>query len=274
MTPRLSLALKLVVTGLAVAVLAFQGLSRIVGQDSKSALAAQATSSRGAAVAPGRHSPRVDDASHQVGAIRSAVDGSLRQRDDGESMTDVDGEQDLSQPAQSRASQPAWWWPFGGGKEPDPEPPTQREPSGVFVRLQSPPAPPPTGSAASASTAALIEFVAITRSGGTMPGDEFSVGQTRDLKIVVWWALNSQHVQRLELLSPDGSLYQRLQTSFDADTSKLVQRGNQSYMSVETILPVAGTWITDHSLFGAWTVNVYLDDDTATSRDASFVVNP
>jgi hypothetical protein len=269
MTPRVSLALKLMVPGLAVAVLAFHGISRIVGgQDAKSVLAAPAANSRGPAATPGRPS-RVDDAAHQVGAVRSAVDGVLPQRDDGESMTDIDGDQDLSQPAQSRVSQPAWWWPFGSRTEPEP-PPTQREPSGVFVRLES----PRTGGAASASSADLIEFVAITRSGGTMPGDEFSVGQTRDLKIVVWWALNSQHVQRLELVSPDGSLYQRLQTSFDADTSKLVQRGNQSYVSVETILPVAGTWITDHSLFGTWTVNVYLDGDTATSRNASFVVNP
>jgi len=62
-------------------------------------------------------------------------------------------------------------------------------------------------------------------------------------------------------------------TAFDADTAKLEQHGKQAYLPLETMLPVAGTWITDHSLFGAWTVNVYLDEEQTPFKSASFFVS-
>jgi hypothetical protein len=165
-----------------------------------------------------------------------------------------------------RVERTPWWWPFGGG-ETAPTPPASAAVSVVSPAAQS-------ASTPQASSGALqtVEFIGINRSGQFVPGEEFSVEQTRDVKILVWWSLTGQHVQRIELLSPDGSLYQRVQTAFDANTANLQPRGNQLYMSVETILPVAGTWITDHSLFGAWTVNVYLDDEQTPYTSASFSV--
>ncbi len=41
---------------------------------------------------------------------------------------------------------------------------------------------------------------------------------------------------------------------------------------VETRLPVGGTWITEHDLFGTWRVEVYLDTGRRTTTTASFVL--
>jgi hypothetical protein len=59
------------------------------------------------------------------------------------------------------------------------------------------------------------------------------------------------HTQRVELITPDGSVYQNLTQEVASVTGTAV---------VETRLPVAGTWITKYDLHGRWTVNVYLDD--------------
>jgi hypothetical protein len=271
MSPRIALALKLGVPALAVAALAFHGLSRLGdGGAAQPVLSVQGPATAGTASA-GRRAVRPG-----VGAF-AAVSGSGDEEQSPEPATVIatDDEPTTADEVESEAAPPAtdsWWqrpswWPFGTDKPSEPASPPP--PSvGVAIRVAAP------AKVAKSTSNALLEFLAISRSGQTMPGDEFSVSQTRDLKIRVWWALNGQHAQRLELLSPDGSLYQRLQTSFDADTAKVELRGNQSYMSVETIVPVAGTWITDHSLFGAWAVNVYLDDDETTSRAGSFTINP
>jgi hypothetical protein len=94
----------------------------------------------------------------------------------------------------------------------------------------------------------------------------------RDLRIRVRWNVAGSHAQRLELLSPDGALYQRMVTAFDADALR-VASPQSNFVPVETLLPVAGTWITDNSLFGDWTVNVYLDQAQTPITSATFLVS-
>ncbi len=178
------------------------------------------------------------------------------------------GAQHRPQPGEQRAARATWWWPFGGGGA------VATPPPGGAVSPSSPaPQPAPRGGGAS-GPAAMLEFLAIGRDGATtLPGESFSVGRARDLRILVWWNVAGSHTQRLELLSPDGALYQRIVGAFDADAARFEGRSRSDFVPVETLLPVAGTWITDNSLFGDWTVNVYLDGERTPITSATFFVS-
>ena len=67
----------------------------------------------------------------------------------------------------------------------------------------------------------------------------------------------------VELITPDGSVYQTLTQPVESVTGTTV---------VETRLPVAGTWITQYDLHGRWTVNVYLDDAVKPVTSAGFTI--
>ncbi len=109
---------------------------------------------------------------------------------------------------------------------------------------------------------ATIQFVSINNDGSQTGGAEFLGSVIRDLRILVGWQnLSGGHTQRLELFTPDGSLYQRLATSFTGT-------------SVEAGLPVGGTWITEHALFGAWRVEVFLDSQQMPITSGVFVLTP
>jgi hypothetical protein len=92
-------------------------------------------------------------------------------------------------------------------------------------------------------------------------------GDARSLGVVVEWKhLEDVHAQRLELYSPDGSLFRRFTTTFAA-------HGKQTH--VTTTLPVVGTALTDAGLFGEWCAEVFLDDDDTPVVARSFdLVNP
>ena len=99
---------------------------------------------------------------------------------------------------------------------------------------------------------ATIELVGVNHHGREHRAKRFDADRLRSLLIQVEWkTLVGQHTQRVELLTPDGSVYQNLTEHVASATGKAF---------VETRLPVAGTWITEYDLHGRWTVNVYLDD--------------
>ncbi len=124
--------------------------------------------------------------------------------------------------------------------------------AGATVRRGTPAAVP----------SATLQFIGVNHDGKSTGGVEFSGGLVRDLRILVGWQhLAGSHSQRLDLFSPDGSLYQRFTTPF-ADTS------------VETRLLVGGTWITQNSLFGAWRVEVFLDGEKMPITSGAFVLIP
>lgn len=118
------------------------------------------------------------------------------------------------------------------------------------------------GSSAPAVPSATLQFVGMNHDGQQTGGAQFSGGLLRDLRILVGWNnLSGSHTLRLKLFSPDGSLYQRRSAQFTG-------------ASVETQLPVGGTWITEYSLFGAWGVEVYLDGEATPITSGVFVLTP
>jgi len=96
---------------------------------------------------------------------------------------------------------------------------------------------------------------------GTQNGLSCVLASLRDLLISVACSdVSGPHRQRLELYAPDGSLYQRLSGSVAPNT--------------QTLIPVGGTWITEHSLFGDWRVDVYVDRETTPITSRAFTLLP
>jgi len=102
---------------------------------------------------------------------------------------------------------------------------------------------------------ARLSFTGVLTSGRARVGEHFPGNDLRELDVTVSWSdLDRAHLQRVELYSPDGSLYQRFVTSFT---------GERHAVAVVTRVPVAGTSITDAGLFGEWCAEVFLDDEDA-----------
>ncbi len=132
--------------------------------------------------------------------------------------------------------------------------------------------------------------------------DTFMLEEIRDLFIFVTWPnVVGKHVQTLQFILPDGHLYQRKDTAFTIRPQvparpgppggRVPRRRNRNTEprphdytntsapappepfltmsrgdpSVITVLPVAGTFITQHNLSGTWTVKVLLDDKPVLS---------
>lgn len=98
-----------------------------------------------------------------------------------------------------------------------------------------------------------VTFVGVLLGGSEREDQQFSGAELSDLKILVQWAnLFSHHRQRVELIAPDGSVYQSL--------SRLLTTAD-SAAPVTVIVPVSGSWITRYGLYGAWCVDVFFDQD-------------
>ncbi len=107
-----------------------------------------------------------------------------------------------------------------------------------------------------------VHLVGLLHDGKQPPGGKhFSTRTLRDLLLVVEYrALPAgPHTQRLKLFAPDGALYQQFTTEFAVPLAGGAGRGAHAWRPVETRLPVGGTWITEHSLYGTWRLEVYLD---------------
>jgi hypothetical protein len=138
--------------------------------------------------------------------------------------------------------------------------------------------------------------------------DTFPIADLRDLFVfVVWPNVGGQHVQTVQFFLPDGSVYSSQKTRFTiggpvftaavapavqnevaptpparhliADANKIHAEGIPSLLmksrgdsSVLTVLPVAGTYITQRNLSGAWRVRVLLDDRLAL--ESEFILAP
>jgi hypothetical protein len=125
---------------------------------------------------------------------------------------------------------------------------------------------------------ARLYFVGVLHDGRQVRGQEFPAGSLRELLIVVEYRhLAGTRTQRLDLYTPGGALYRQLTTEVTlagqgrpvATGASRPDRGKSRGRTpapawgerVETRLPVGGTWITEFSLFGAWRVDVYLDQE-------------
>jgi hypothetical protein len=109
---------------------------------------------------------------------------------------------------------------------------------------------------------ARVELIGVNHHGREHNGQRFDADRLRSLLIQIHWkTLVGAHTQRVELITPDGSVYQNLTAPVESATGTAV---------VETRLPVAGTWITEYDMHGRWTVNVYLDDAVRPTTSAPF----
>ena len=108
----------------------------------------------------------------------------------------------------------------------------------------------------------------------------FTVGKLRDIFVFVTWPnASGDLVQTVEFYLPDGSLYVKKATPFRASTAQPRARAvpgaspapdafltsSRGAPTVITPLAVAGTYITQRSLLGAWTVRVRLGDKLVQS---------
>lgn len=140
--------------------------------------------------------------------------------------------------------------------------------------------------------------------------DTFPLADLRDLFVfVVWPGVSGQHVQTVQFFLPGGSLYSSQKTQFTiggpvfsakvasaaqnvvaptppaphliADANKIHAEGIPSLLmksrgdsAVLTVLPVAGTYITQRNLSGAWRVRVLLDDRLALESELTLTPRP
>jgi hypothetical protein len=108
----------------------------------------------------------------------------------------------------------------------------------------------------------------------------FTVGKLRDIFVFVTWPnVSGDLVQTVEFFLPDGSLYVKKATPFRASTAQPRARAvpgaapavdafltsSRGTPTVITPLAVAGTYITQRSLLGTWTVRVRLGDKPVQS---------
>lgn len=137
--------------------------------------------------------------------------------------------------------------------------------------------------------------------------DTFAIADLRDLFVfVVWPGVSGQHVQTVEFLLPDGSIYSSKKTRFSiggaspvaamapafknevstvppaphliTEANKVHPEGIPTLLmksrgdsSVLTVLPVGGTCITQRNLSGTWRVRVLLDDRLALESEFTLV---
>ena len=114
--------------------------------------------------------------------------------------------------------------------------------------------------------AARLSFVGLARNGRSRVGDDFAGADLRELRLVAEWTdVEGPHLQRLELYSPDGSLYQRLTGTFS---------GTGRPVSVTTRLLVSGTPIVESGLYGDWCVELFLDQEEAPIARRGFSLTP
>lgn len=121
------------------------------------------------------------------------------------------------------------------------------------------------GAAAASGPSAQLRISGLHHDGAVKQQTQFAAADLRDLHLDVdYLQVSGAHRQRIELFAPDGTLYQR---RFRDVT---VTEGQP----VNTRVPVGGTWITEHSLFGNWRVVVYLDTNQTPIASGAFALNP
>jgi len=85
--------------------------------------------------------------------------------------------------------------------------------------------------------------------------------------------LRGRHVLRLRVLTPQGVPYQEIQVPLDAPALDTGAEPRSAARGAGARLPVAGTPITQRSLFGAWSVQPFLDDQpTPCGPATSFTI--
>jgi hypothetical protein len=115
-------------------------------------------------------------------------------------------------------------------------------------------------------TPVLSPSARATASPSRRSSDEFSASVTLDLGFrTTLTPAAAGHKVQFRLYTPRGYLYQELAS----------QPRTDSKLGVEARLPVAGTDVVNHSLYGTWTVSAHVDGATQPcSRARAFSLTP
>ena len=97
------------------------------------------------------------------------------------------------------------------------------------------------------------------------PGS-FSISTIRDLSLGVEWqnVPAGTHTQEIALVQPNGVVYQTVSHGF------AIPDGTTGSSLLNDVIPVAGTFITQRSLTGQWSVQVSLDGKPVSSQAFQF----
>jgi hypothetical protein len=123
-----------------------------------------------------------------------------------------------------------------------------------------------TGQCAEISLAPVFSPSALATPASTARKDAFPANGTLDLGFrTLLSPAAAGHSLRFRLYTPSGHLYQELGG----------QPATDSKLGVEARLPVAGTDVVNHSLYGTWTVSAHVDGATRPcSRARAFSFKP
>jgi len=104
----------------------------------------------------------------------------------------------------------------------------------------------------------------------------FSAREVLDLRFnVLLHAKNDAGLVEIKLYTPAGRLYDILEARADGDQSALPRRSRRRRRVVSAKFPVAGTHITNRSLYGKWRADVYLNgSDERCGRPKRFFIQP
>ncbi len=124
------------------------------------------------------------------------------------------------------------------------------------------PVPPP----GAVQPVAMIVTLCDSSEQGCSAGTSFSLGNFRDLGVGVGWknVPGGTHTQQIALVQPNGVVYQTVSHSF------AVPEGMLGTPAINDVIPVAGTFITQRSQTGEWTIEVSLDGQTVGAQKFQF----
>jgi hypothetical protein len=114
----------------------------------------------------------------------------------------------------------------------------------------------------------VVKFCADeTENPNCSPKDTFSLAKIRDSIIWVNWqgVPKGTHTQQINIFMPQGnSPYATYSDGFQ------VTDASKGAATIMRPMPIAGTWITQRQLIGAWKVDVLLDGQLITSKQLTF----
>jgi len=128
------------------------------------------------------------------------------------------------------------------------------------AQSDSPVAPP------AAQPVAMAVKLCDSSSQGCSGSASFSIGTMRDLSLDVEWqnVPTGTHTEQIALVQPNGVVYQTVSHGF------FVPDGTLGSPALNDVIPVAGTFITQRSLTGQWSVEISLDGKTIGVQSFQF----
>ncbi|MBI5527399.1 MAG: hypothetical protein HY897_13785 [Deltaproteobacteria bacterium] len=130
------------------------------------------------------------------------------------------------------------------------------------------------------------------------PSAQFPLDSMKDVFFCTsWLPLEGVHLQTIEILAPDGSCYQKIETPFETpgpalrrsvgvkaqkvvlegrkvpvEVQKLVQDPATGLSLLQAAFPVAGSYVASQAIAGSWSVNVYIDHERGPAASGAFEV--